>query len=292
VDLDAVADELYGLTPSEFTATRQARAAEARQSGARELAAAIKKLRRPTTSAWLANRLVRDRYEELVELLELGEATRHAHAKLDADDLRRLSRQRRQVIGALTQDARRLARALGQPVGETVGRELEATLEAAFADRNACEAVRSGRLTTALSYSGLGPTEGPPPPEPSPAPVVEKPAKGASKPEPDEVDRQRRKRSETAALEAVRDAQAAADRARSEAEQQQHRLADARDLLQLREREVSDLEQQLQDRRDARDRASDEIGQAEEAQVEAERRVRMAADELGRAEAELEELRS
>lgn len=292
MDLDAVADELYGLTPGEFIAARQARAAEARQSGDRGLASAIGKLRRPTTGAWLVNRLGRDRHDELVRLLDLGEATRQAHSTLEASDLRRLSRQRRQMISALSQEARGLADGAGQPVSEAVGRELETTLEAAFADRDAGEAVRAGRLTVALSYSGLGPMEVPPSPSPAPAspPASAGPAAPANV-GPDELDRHRRRRSETAALEAVREAQEAVDRAERGAEEQRQRLADARDLLALRRREVDHLEEQLQDRRDARDRATDEVGQAEAAQADAERRLRAASDEWGRAHGALEEVR-
>lgn len=303
MDLDAVADELYGLTPGEFTSARQARVAQARQSGDRELAAAIKGLRRPTTGAWLANLLVRDRHEDLLQLLELGEATRRAHSQLDADDLRRLSRQRRQVVSALSHDARRLAGDRGQVVSEPVGRELEETLEAAFADPDACEAVRSGRLTVALSYSGLGPVDvtdavggvaaGPrsaalPVSPVSPASST----KAASTAGRDEVDRQRRARSEAAAAEAVREAQAAVVRAEKGAQEQERRLADARDRLKVRRREVNDLEQQLQDLRDARAGAADDVAQAEEARSAAARRVSMAADQLGQARADLEERRS
>ncbi len=57
VDLDTVGTELYGLRPTEFTAARDAQAAAARRGGDRELAAAIKKLRRPTPAAWLVNLL-------------------------------------------------------------------------------------------------------------------------------------------------------------------------------------------------------------------------------------------
>ena len=156
LDVDAVADELYGLPPGEFTSQRDRRAAEARRGGDRDLAAAIKKLRRPSASAWLANLLVRQRHEQLLQLLELGAAMRQAQSELAGTDLRRLSEQRHQVVKALGGEGRQLARDLGQPVSEASERELEATLEAAVANAEAGEALRSGRLTTALSYSGLG----------------------------------------------------------------------------------------------------------------------------------------
>ena len=52
-----VADELYALTPAEFTAARDERARQVRAAGQRDEAAAIKKLARPTASAWLVNQL-------------------------------------------------------------------------------------------------------------------------------------------------------------------------------------------------------------------------------------------
>ncbi|MDQ2727792.1 MAG: hypothetical protein M3Y91_08015 [Actinomycetota bacterium] len=294
MDLDAVADELYGLTPGEFTAARQARAVAASRAGDRDLAAAIKALRRPTTSAWLANLLRRQRHTELLQLLELGEATRRAHSNLDAEDLRRLSRQRRQAVAALSHDARRLARDLGPPVSGAVGRELEVTLEAAFADPGASEAVRSGRLTTALSYSGLGPIDvtapvGGPAVVPG-APVVPT-AKELAKSGRDEVDRHRQKRTEAAAVQAIGEALAAVAEAKESAEAQQRDLADARDRLEVRRRQVSDLEQQLQEARALRDRGTEELGHVEQAQAAVEGGMRAAAHQLDRVQAELERLR-
>ncbi|MGA3220105.1 MAG: hypothetical protein ABSE77_13685 [Acidimicrobiales bacterium] len=87
-----VADELYGLAPADFIAGRDARAAEARHSGDRELADAVKKLRRPSGGAWLANLLVRQRHEQVLDFLDLGAALRDAQARLAHDDLRKLSK--------------------------------------------------------------------------------------------------------------------------------------------------------------------------------------------------------
>jgi hypothetical protein len=155
--LVAVTAELYGLTPKAFTAARDARAAEARRGGDRALAGAVKTLRRPTTGAWLANLLVRRRPDQVTELLHLGAVMREAQSQLAADDLRRLSRQRQQVVAALGREALDLAREAGESVSAEAGRELEGTLEAALADAAASEALRLGCLTKALHYSGLGP---------------------------------------------------------------------------------------------------------------------------------------
>jgi len=59
MNLEQVADELYALAPAAFTAARDEQASQARASGDADLAGAIKKLRRPTVSAWLVNLLAR-----------------------------------------------------------------------------------------------------------------------------------------------------------------------------------------------------------------------------------------
>jgi hypothetical protein len=81
-ELESIADELYGLPPAKFTAARDSHAAAARRSGDRELAAAIKGLKRPTSSAWLVNLLVRRQRQQVEELLDLGTAMRQAQEHL------------------------------------------------------------------------------------------------------------------------------------------------------------------------------------------------------------------
>jgi hypothetical protein len=156
VTLVEVADELYGLPPGEFTAARDERAREAKAAGRREDSVAIRKLTRPTTSAWLVNRLSRAAPEQLGRLFEVGAALQEAQRTLAGDRLRELSGQRRQVVGDLLPMAARIAEEAGQVASAAVLEEVRATLEAALADQGARDAVRSGRLTKALAYAGLG----------------------------------------------------------------------------------------------------------------------------------------
>jgi hypothetical protein len=156
VDVEAVADELYGLSPSEFTHERDGRVADARKAGDRDTADAIKKLRRPSAGAWMANRLVREHGGEVERFLALAEQLREAQARLEGDSLRRLSREGRDAVAALVRDASTLARSDGLAVSASALEDLEATLDAALADPVAGEALRAGRLTSALRYSGLG----------------------------------------------------------------------------------------------------------------------------------------
>ncbi len=154
--LGSAADELYGLPPREFTAARDRLAADVRQTGDRELAAAIKQLRRPTAPAWYANQLVRRHRDEVAELLDTGTALRRAQAELDVEGLRYQTQQGQRLVTALARQARRLADDAGQSLSDEIVRELEETLHAGLVDPAASDAIRSGRLTTPLHYSGFG----------------------------------------------------------------------------------------------------------------------------------------
>ncbi len=156
VTLTEVADELYGLPPAEFTAARDEQARAARAAGRRDDAAAIRKLARPTTSAWLVNQLSRDAPEQLARLFEVATALQEAQRTLAGDRLRELSAERRLVINELLPTAAAVADRAGQPASAAVLEEVRATLEAALADAGARDAVGSGRLTRALAYAGLG----------------------------------------------------------------------------------------------------------------------------------------
>jgi hypothetical protein len=158
VDIDQVADQLYGMAPRSFTAARDAEVARAKKEGDRATADALKALRRPTVSAWLANLLVRQRSSQVSRLLSLGDQLRRAQAELAGEELRRLARPRHDAIAELCHEATVAAAGSGEKVSEAARRELEGTLEAAVADPDAAAALRSGRLTGALRYSGLGPT--------------------------------------------------------------------------------------------------------------------------------------
>jgi hypothetical protein len=153
MDIDAVVDELYGLPPAEFTRRRDELAARAKKDGEAELAKQVRGLRRPTASAAVMNRLVREHPETLADYLELGEQLREAQSNLSGDDLRRLGQERQKAAAALVQRAAALA---DSAVSPAMRAELDATLLAAVANPAAGQAVQSGALTRALSYAGLG----------------------------------------------------------------------------------------------------------------------------------------
>src|SRR6478609_5716411 len=122
-DLLAIADELYGLTLPEFTPARDARAKELKGTA---LAAPVKALKKPSTAAWVVNLLVRRESEQVEQILTVGEALRAAQESMSADELRALTRQRRQLTAAVTTQARRTAREAGTKVTDAVADQVEA----------------------------------------------------------------------------------------------------------------------------------------------------------------------
>jgi hypothetical protein len=159
VQADAVsqiAADLYALVPAQFTAARDERARQAKADGQGDVATAVKKLSRPTVSAWVVNQLVRSQPDAMARLFDVADALQDAQRELAGDRLRELSAQRRQVVGELMSDAAATAAASGQRLTEATSDEVRATLEAAIADPRAGAAVRSGQLTRSLAYAGLG----------------------------------------------------------------------------------------------------------------------------------------
>jgi hypothetical protein len=152
-ELAAIADELYGLAPGDFTPARDAKAKELKGS---DLSGQVKKLKKPSVAAWVVNQLVRHETEQVEQVLAMGEALRAAQAGLKGDELRALTRQRRQLTAAVTTRARSVASGLGVKVTQAVADQVEATLTAAMVDEECARAVRSGLLVAALSSTGLG----------------------------------------------------------------------------------------------------------------------------------------
>ena len=142
MDLDSIADELYALPPEEFVAARDA---AVKRTDDPDLKKTIKSLRRPTASADAVNQVVRDNPDGVEALLALGEQLRTAMAGRSGD-VRALSEQRRSLVGDL----------VPKDLPANVRDDVTATLEAATADPQLGEAVRSARLVKPLRYAGFG----------------------------------------------------------------------------------------------------------------------------------------
>lgn len=148
----AVADRLYALSPEEFTAARDA---AAKDVGDKALAVRIRKLRRPAVAAWAVNLLVRREGPQVEQALALGASLRAAADAMDADQLRALTRQRRQLTSALATTARGLARDAGVRLTDAATEQVESVLTAGMLDATAAEVVRTGQLLKAFTATGL-----------------------------------------------------------------------------------------------------------------------------------------
>ncbi|MFF8846534.1 hypothetical protein ACF08N_28110 [Streptomyces sp. NPDC015127] len=280
MDLESILDELYELRPQDFTAARNARAAEARKTGAPDLAERIKALRRPTVSAWAGNLLVRRAPERVQPLLGLGEGLRTAHRGLEGDRLRELSRQQHVLVAALAREARDLAAAEGQQVGEAALREIEGTLHAVLADPAAAEEWAAGHLdrpltppvgfAAAVADPGVV-TSRAPAPRPGGKPQPAGPGPGRVKSE--ERDREQH----TAARDKARRDEAR----RAEEEKARHEEQDRA------RREAEEAERDAREREAEHARAAEESARAEARAEEAAERVEALADELKEAKSDL-----
>jgi hypothetical protein len=261
VDLDAVADELYAVPPDEFVAVRKQRQEDARAAGNRTLAREIGALPKPTAAAWVCNLLVREQRAEIEGLVELGDLLRQAQEDLAGDQLRVLDRQRSQLLTALTRQAAALARENGMRVGGTVETQVADTLRAAMADPEAGAALLSGRLTGAMSYSGLGTTGSRPVLRLVPARPEREVTGGRS-------------RSGTAAARRRRDEDARrAAEAVAAAEEERHRVDDLDARRADLQAQVEELTDELARTEEEAARTAEELKRAERHRHTAERRA-------------------
>jgi hypothetical protein len=156
MDFEAAATEMYAAPAADFIALRNDLAKRLKADGDALGSARLKALRKPTVAAWIANQVARQKPDDLDDLLALGDELREATADLDGERLRELTPRRHQQLGLLTKSARQLAEGAGQKVSQDVEQKLRETFDAALIDPSAGEAVREGRLSSALRHVGFG----------------------------------------------------------------------------------------------------------------------------------------
>jgi len=275
--LRTVAEELYGLLPSEFTGARNAKAKQLRGTD-RELAEAVAGLAKPATSAWVLNMLVRHESDLVGQVVGLGESLRQAQERLSGDALRDLTRQRRQLTAAVTRQARDLARRLGVQVSEPVADQVEESLRAAMTDGTAAAALRTGLLVKPLSSTGLGDLDvasvvAVPEAVGGSGPAESEDKAGRGRPALKVVGRKRSSRDESAARRrALKEAEAAAKRTEKEATRARKALDRAgrrydeleAQSLQLQS-ELEEVRRRADELEHALESLDDEISDAEEA---------------------------
>lgn len=239
---DAELDELYEADPEDFTALRTKLAGAAKKRGDAAAAKEIAAARKPTTAAWVVNRLAHSDPGVKTRLAELGERLRAAHAEMDGETIRTLSREQRRLIDDLTKAAFEEA-SVAKPTG-ALREDVTATLQAAVADPDV--AARLGRLAKAEQWSGFG--------EFGSSAIVFKPTKAKRKPERKTAPKQavdEKRRRARAALAAAERAKAEADSALDEL---QSDLATARLRRDDARRRLAEAETALAAAEDAYDK--------------------------------------
>ncbi|WP_031014037.1 hypothetical protein [Streptomyces sp. NRRL F-5727] len=292
MDVEQVTGELYGLRPSEFTAARDAYAAEARRAKDTAAAKAIAALRRPPLAVWAANLLARERPEDAERFLALGEALRAAHRTLDGERLREASRQQHRLVAALVRTATGLAEEAGQPVSDTVLGDVERILHAVLALPEVAGPWAKGRLAampeTAVGFPAV-------PSETLTTLTTRTPASPAEKkpaaPAETKKAQRARKAQKAQKAEEAREAGAAKE-AEAKAEEARAALARRerdRDAARETERAATAAAEEAADRLR---RAEREREEARTAAAAAEKTAKRAATDLRAAERALEKARS
>jgi hypothetical protein len=240
-------DRLYWVPPEDFIAERTKLTAAAKKRGDPAAAKRVSAARKPTTAAWIVNRLALRHKDSTKRLDGLGNRLRAAHADMDGARIRDLSAEQHQLINELTRAA--FAAAGIEKPSSTVREDVTSTLQAAVADPEV--SGRLGRLARPEQWTGFGAfgdatavqrTTRAGKAKGDRAPSQSAPAKDSAR---DETERQRRKL--TAALAAAEQAKSEADERLSERDAERdaarQRRDDALAALRVAEREVSSAEE-------------------------------------------------
>jgi hypothetical protein len=154
-----VLDRLYGESPDDFVANRDAAAKELKDAGDKAAAEAVRALRRPSAPAAAINRAVRAEPAQARALLDAAGDLRRAHEAAMAggterDVLKAAAAAERQAVNALAATAVAQA-AGGRSPSADVERRIRDTLEAVALDPEVRERFAAGQLDKDTRAAGL-----------------------------------------------------------------------------------------------------------------------------------------
>jgi hypothetical protein len=270
-----IVDELYGAPLDEFTALRDERAKELRKED-RAAADAVKRLRKPSVSAWAVNQLSRRSSDDLEALLGAGEALRQAQlGGGDRDAIRAAASDEREAVERLVGSAEEALREAGRGATPAALEEVRETLHAAASDDETRELVRGGTLTEGRQAVGLGGFG-----------AAFAAAGGGRSAKPASTEKADKGKSKPAAAATDREAEAERKRAARE------RVKAARTALRDAEREAKAADRATGAAERDRDAARRALDEAEAALDRARSEAEAAHDEAERRREELEEAES
>jgi len=148
-ELDVALDELYGASPAEFTARRDALAKRLKAAGDDGAASEIKGRRKPTQLAYVLNQLARRHGDDVAELVDVGRELARAQRKAlrgeAGHDLRDAIARQRSVVAGLTATSAALMAELGV-AGSGHLDEMASALRTAMIDPAIGALLEEGRL--------------------------------------------------------------------------------------------------------------------------------------------------
>lgn len=283
MNLESAADELYGQPLADFVPARNRLEKDARTSGDRPLAAAVRALRKPSQAAWAVNQIVRQNPELLDDILHLGDDLRTAQEGGDTLGLRRLAARRHDLFAALRRRAEELVADDGRQLGTAAALALERTVGAAMSDPRAAEVVQSGLLVVDLENAGWGliDLDGAQATESS-RPATSSEPDTAEAPDP------------AAALRAAEDARADAEEAATQAASELARAKEALDAVSTEKQTLADrkaaLLAELQDVEAGEERVGQALWATRKRQADASREVDRTTRLVIRARRDVEDL--
>jgi hypothetical protein len=162
VEFDQRLTELYREHPQGFVGRRNELVKELQADGDRDAAEGVRKLRRPTATAWLINRVALDSPQLLEEFAAASRAVEDAQRRaLEGDeeataDWRAAAVHERETIAAVRGAAEMVARDAGRPASPRALEQVVETLRAAGGDPQLRDRVLRGRVERERSAATLG----------------------------------------------------------------------------------------------------------------------------------------
>ncbi len=144
-------DALYGVPLDEFTQRRNELARKLADEGDAESAARIRKLRKPTTPAWVVNQLARRKRADIRKLLDNASALQDASA---AKRFRERTKERHDLVEALIEEAERVMNEHHIAASAAALRAISQTLYAATGEEER-DLLERGVLERPLESTGF-----------------------------------------------------------------------------------------------------------------------------------------
>ena len=160
-NLDKRLAALYRDPPEDFVRERDALAKQLREEGDRDVATRVKKLRRPSQSAWLINRVSADEPERARDLVEAADNLVAAQQRMldeggDAAELRSAAHAERERVEEMVSAARRVAAEHPKPINEAMIERVAQTLQAVSSNPDLRDQLLGGRVETDHRAATIG----------------------------------------------------------------------------------------------------------------------------------------